>query len=382
MTSTLRTRLLRQIAMADASRRRTDQEVDALRTETARRDREQWWTHLLTHFFQRNDSVLFADLRIDRRVFDVLLDAVCDLPLQTRGRRSFVHSHREQLLFLHVYLAFGTSVAALLVSPRIRTVCEVHRLARRIAFLYHRRLKELFIINRREERVDERGVGHVIDCTVVQIKHPHVSFNEAKIWFSGKHYIYCVKKEVIVNAATGTAALVSAGRPGSVHDLTIMRGNADAINRLVGESVILGDKGYRGGRPSVPNLYVVEDADNDAVRTKRVVVECFFGRLKKKYSVFGAKWTLAVDLFDAFFDCACAMTNVDILFNPLSGEDKAYNDEVIARWQAREAMRRQRRDAINDEYRSRTTVERLGRSEAISRDVGTMASFLFSDEDQ
>ena len=56
-----------------------------------------------------------------------------------------------------------------------------------------------------------------------------------------------------------------------------MRGNADAINRLVGESVILGDKGYRGGRPFVPNLYVVEDADNDAVRTKRVVVECFFG---------------------------------------------------------------------------------------------------------
>ena len=60
----------------------------------------------------------------------------------------------------------------------------------------------------------------------------------------------------------------------------------------------------------------------------------------------------------------------------------AVNDEVIARWQAREAMRRQRRDAINDEYRSRTTVERLGRSEAVSRDVGIMASFLFSDEDQ
>ena len=65
------------------------------------------------------------------------------------------------------------------------------------------------------------------------------------------------------------------------------------------------------------NLFVVEDVDPDAFRNKRVLFECFFGRLKKKYGVFGAKWTMSVELFDIFFDCACAMTNVDIMFSPL-----------------------------------------------------------------
>ena len=66
------------------------------------------------------------------------------------------------------------------------------------------------------------------------------------------------------------------------------------------------------------NLFVVEDVDPDAFRNKRVLVECFFGRLKKKYGVFGAKWTMSVELFDIFFDCACAMTNVDIMLTPLT----------------------------------------------------------------
>ena len=66
-----------------------------------------------------------------------------------------------------------------------------------------------------------------------------------------------------------------------------MRGNADTINRLVGDAVILGDKGYRGGTSAVRNLFVVEDVDPDVFRNKRVLVECFFGRLKKKYGVFG-----------------------------------------------------------------------------------------------
>ena len=382
MANSMRARLLDAIAADEEARRGRPDETDALFVAGLRRDDEQWWPHITTNFFNRDEALLFADLRVDRRVFAVLLDAVADLPLQTRGRRSFVHSHREQLLFLHVYLAFGTPVLSLLVTPRIRSVCEVHRLARKIALVYHRRLKELFIVNRREERTDERGIGHVIDCTVVQIKHPHVDFNEAKVWFSGKHFVYCVKKEVVVNAATGTAALVSAGRPGSVHDLTVMRANADAINRLVGGSVLLADKGYRGGRPAVPTLYVVEDGDADVFRTKRALVECFFGRLKKKYSAFGTKWTLSVDVFDVFFDCACAMANVDILFNQLQTPDIAYNVEVMARWQAREARRRQRRAEVNNAYRERTARLRLAEAEAVRRDIGLVSSLLFPEDGQ
>ena len=190
------------------------------------------------------------------------------------------------------------------------------------------------------------------------------------------------KKEVVVNAVTGTAALVSPGRPGSVHDLTVMRGNAEVINRLVGDAIILGDKGYRGGRSSVPSLFVVEDGDIHGFRDTRVLVECFFGRLKKKYGVFGTKWTLSADVFDIYFDCACAMTNVDILFHPLEARDEVFNRGVIAQWQVREARRREERAEANRVYRRRMGLERLAQAEAVSRDIRVMTSLLFPEDGQ
>ena len=161
-----------------------------------------------------------------------------------------------------------------------------------------------------------------------------------------------------------------------------MRGNAETINRLVGDAVILGDKGYRGGTSAVRNLFVVEDVDPEAFRNKRVIVECFFGRLKKKYGVFATKWTLSVDLFDLFFDCACAMTNADILFNPLDAQDSAFNGWIVERWQASEARRRRDRAEANRVYRRRVALERLALSETVNRDIRVMSSLLFPDAGQ
>ena len=161
MANSLRNRLLHAITEDDAACERDDAANDIAAVNL--RGEEPWWDHLVTNFFRHDEMALFTDLRIDRGVFNVLLNAIEDLPLQTRGRRSFIHSHREQLLFLNVYMAFGTSVLALLVTPRIKSVCEVHRIARRVAFLNNRRLKDVFIVDREEGRVDARGVGYVID---------------------------------------------------------------------------------------------------------------------------------------------------------------------------------------------------------------------------
>ena len=148
MTNALHNRLLQTIAADDAAR--LQDEVPAAQRGADIPPEEQWWDHLITRFFQRDETSLFVDLRIDRAVFNVLLNAIEDLPLQTRGRRSFVHSHREQVLFLHVHMAFWTSVRSLLVGPGIRPAYELHRIARRISFLDGRRLKEIFIPDRDE----------------------------------------------------------------------------------------------------------------------------------------------------------------------------------------------------------------------------------------
>ena len=91
---------------------------------------------------------------------------------------------------------------------------------------------------------------------------------------------------------------------------------------------------------------------------------------------------MSVDIFDVFFDCACAMTNVDIMFSPLDAQDGAFNDEVVERWQAREARRRRDRAEANREYRRRTALERLAQADTISRDICVMSSLLFPDADQ
>ena len=141
MANALHNRLLQTIAADDAAR--LQDETPAAPHGANIPTEEHWWDHLITHFFQRDETSLFVDLRIDRGVFNVLLNAIEDLPLQTRGRRSFIHSHREQLLFRCVHMASGRmyshfwSVQASRLSPNSTGT------SRRIAFLYGRSLKVL-----------------------------------------------------------------------------------------------------------------------------------------------------------------------------------------------------------------------------------------------
>ena len=101
---------------------------------------------------------------------------------------------------------------------------------------------------------------------------------------SGKHKRHCLKKEVIVNVRSGTAAMISQEHPGSVPDVEIMKRHAEDVNWIIGPTLVLADKGYRGVT-KVPNLHVVTD-ENEAEKRARVIVERFFGRLKNAFVIF------------------------------------------------------------------------------------------------
>ena len=47
----------------------------------------------------------------------------------------------------------------MLVTPRIRTTCEIHRIAKAVCEMYRERLKGLFVIGRNEWRSDTNNVG-------------------------------------------------------------------------------------------------------------------------------------------------------------------------------------------------------------------------------
>ena len=123
-----RARLIRAIQAGEAESIGVEQPPQAADDRDERRG--GWWDHLLTHFFGGDEDTLFGDLRIGRRVFWTVVSAVIDIPLAHRGRRAFVSSHRERILFLHVCLAFGVDVLAMLLTPRVKTKSEIHRIAK------------------------------------------------------------------------------------------------------------------------------------------------------------------------------------------------------------------------------------------------------------
>ena len=68
-----------------------------------RHQRDAWWNHIVTTFFLGDEARMFRELRISSVVFEEIVNAVADLPLQRRGRRSFIFTHQERVLFLHVF---------------------------------------------------------------------------------------------------------------------------------------------------------------------------------------------------------------------------------------------------------------------------------------
>ena len=81
-----------------------------------------------------------------------------------------------------------------------------------------------------------------------------------------------------MNVRSETAALVTRAWPGSVQDVRVLRSHAEEVRNLIGERKLLADLGYAGSQRDVPGIVVC--GDEEELRRVRVLVECFFGRLK------------------------------------------------------------------------------------------------------
>jgi hypothetical protein len=98
--------------------------------------------------------------------------------------------------------------------------------------------------------------GLIVDATVQRRGRPAGSFEEVKRFFSGKHWICRLKSQAVRNRR-GMAMYITAGIPGSVHDLALFRDTQDQLTKLVtskpGEPTnIPADKGYIGFREDSP----------------------------------------------------------------------------------------------------------------------------------
>jgi hypothetical protein len=95
-----------------------------------------------------------------------------------------------------------------------------------------------------DQHIDSRWESHlrapvkypecelIVDATARKRGRPASSFEEAKRFFSGKHWVYCLKSQVVMNQM-GMAIHIPAGIPGSLHDLALFRDTQDQPTKLV-----------------------------------------------------------------------------------------------------------------------------------------------------
>ena len=67
-------------------------------------------------------------------------------------------------------------------------------------------------------------------------------------------------------------------------------------------------------------LSMADEAFNRSVSSDRIIVEYYFGRLTKLWTLLDKKWRWAESLYDDFFKTGVALTNFDIKNNPLRAE--------------------------------------------------------------
>lgn len=176
-----------------------------------------------------------------------------------------------------------------------------------------------------------------VDSTLLPISKPGDEIGR-RIYYSKKHNQHGCKLQVCVTAF-GQCIHWCYEKSGSKHDITIFResGAIPFFSRIqqIGQMLVatyyslLFDKGYTGINRDMPQAIVVQKRPrgrpyneqeiqfNQRVEADRVIVENYFSRLKGKFLIFFYPFRGNIDMHIFFAKIGIALTNKDILDNPL-----------------------------------------------------------------
>jgi hypothetical protein len=206
-----------------------------------------------------------------------------------------------------------------------------------------------------ERPIDE--VGLLVDTSTVECFKPKARFGEAKHYFDGHHFVYGLKTEIAITSARPHVFVAkSPYYPGSVSDYTIHKENYgryyDYLHKTPDERhwnrddprepnwAILADKMYVGPAADTPHIRRItpikgakitpqQKATNKEKSKARVYIECFFGRLYRKFPMFSGIYKLDHQNFDMDFENACLLINEDITVSALAIKDGEFYQKLL-----------------------------------------------------
>jgi hypothetical protein len=166
-----------------------------------------------------------------RRLFNVI-EAQITVP--TCSRRPVMGGKDSFFLFLH-WLQSANPINQIATHFDRRSP-TLYKHLHKLAFAVHNRVVTKYITDLREQPLratgsDYRSYGLVVNATVQKLGQLSASFEEARRYFSGKNWIYCLKYQVVASRQ-GLALHVVAGVPGSLHDPALFRSTVTELEEL------------------------------------------------------------------------------------------------------------------------------------------------------
>jgi DDE superfamily endonuclease len=168
-------------------------------------------------------------------------------------------------------------------------------------------------------------VALIVDCSFQPSNKMGVSFEERKLFFSGKHHQYGIKREYahmpngifFAKKSLGVAVHVSKPHPGAHHDFVIFQESVSFYRTFLEKELgdehlpdpeplqanwaLLADKGYIGAnefvralipRKALPgrSLGEADNLSNRRLSSARVICENYYGRLKGLFRICSEKF--------------------------------------------------------------------------------------------
>ena len=148
----------------------------------------------------------------------------------------------------------------------------------------------------------------VMDGTLIKTRKPKVN---GECYYSGYKKAYGISM-LVVSTIDREVIYVSAGYPGSVHDVAVLKASAlwdDAENNRIpinANYTILGDSAF----PDVP--WITISAGNIGFASPRTISEHTFARLKSKFRILDGTVRQDIALVPAIVISSCVLSNLDL----------------------------------------------------------------------